>query len=64
VLVDGFVRATWRIERRRDGATLRVQALEALSRKQVADVRAEGERLLAFATEDARSHHVTFAISG
>jgi winged helix DNA-binding protein len=64
VLVEGYVRATWRIEREGDRATLPVQALETLSRKQIADVRDEAERLLAFAAEDTQSHAVIWAASG
>jgi hypothetical protein len=57
VLVDGFARATWRIERDGDAATLHVQPLEPLELGD--DVVQEGERLLAFAAPAARRRTVT-----
>jgi hypothetical protein len=47
VLVDGFARATWRIERTKEAAILHVQPLEELG--DTDEMVAEGERLLAFA---------------
>ncbi|PXY31890.1 winged helix DNA-binding domain-containing protein [Prauserella muralis] len=49
LLVNGFVRATWRIERGKESAVLDVRPLRALSKKDTAAVRAEGRRLLRFA---------------
>jgi Winged helix DNA-binding domain len=51
VLVDGFARATWRIERDGDAATLHVQPLEPLG--DTGEIVAEGERLLAFAAPES-----------
>lgn len=48
VLVDGLVRATWRIDRAGDGATLLVDHRGRLSRAEADDVEAEGRRMLAF----------------
>jgi len=61
VLVDGFVGGTWRIRREGENAILAVGTLGQLSRKDAAAVTAEGTRLLAFATTDARTHEVVFA---
>jgi ribosomal protein L12E/L44/L45/RPP1/RPP2 len=59
VLVDGFARATWRIERSPEAATLRVQPLEPLG--DVDEIVAEGERLLAFAAPAAERRDVAVA---
>ena len=57
MLVDGFARATWRIERAGDAASLHVQPLEPL--ESVDEIVAEGERLLAFAAPAAERRAVT-----
>ena len=56
VLVDGFARATWRIERDGDAATLRIQPLEELDIGD--DLIQEGERLLAFGAPAASRRSV------
>jgi hypothetical protein len=48
VLVDGFVRATWRLERSGARATVAVEPLEGLSSLEVAEVKDEGLRLCGF----------------
>ncbi|MEU5537383.1 winged helix DNA-binding domain-containing protein [Streptomyces sp. NPDC020362] len=61
-LVDGFVRGLWRIERRRDTATLVVEAFgRPLAKKDRTALAQEGTRLLAFAAADAAAHDVLFA---
>ena len=59
VLIDGFARATWRIERTAEAATLHVQPLEDLGDTDA--VVAEGERLLAFAAPAASRRRVVVA---
>jgi hypothetical protein len=61
VLVDGFVRATWRIKRENDTATLLVTSVERLSRNDAASLRTEGARLLGFVAPDARDQRVQWA---
>lgn len=56
VLVDGFARATWRIQRSPQLATLHIQPLEPLSLGD--DVLEEGERLLEFGAPAASERRV------
>jgi hypothetical protein len=59
VLVDGFARATWRIERVRDVATLHITPLEPL---EIGDALIEeGERLLEFGAPGAVRRRVVVA---
>lgn len=53
VLVDGIVGARWKIERTREGATLRIEPFTPLRPAERDDVAAEGARLVAFAAADA-----------
>jgi hypothetical protein len=63
VLIDGFFRATWRIERRRDAASLHVEPLTRTTRAQRTAVGAEARRLLAFVAPEAASHSVSVAVA-
>jgi hypothetical protein len=49
VLVDGFVQATWRIEKRSGAAHVHVRPLEPIPASERDEVLAEGHRVLAFA---------------
>ena len=60
VLVDGFVRGTWKTERTREKATLRIAPFERLSRQNRYSLTEEGERLVRFIEEDAKHHEVRF----
>ena len=53
VLVDGLVRATWRIERADDATTLLVDHAGALATDDARAVEAEGERMLRFLEDGA-----------
>ena len=57
VLVDGFVRGTWRIERQPGAATLHVELFEAVAERDRSALAEEGARLLAFAAGGA-SHDI------
>ena len=59
VLVDGFARATWRIERTPESATLWIQPLEPLA--DVEEIEAEGSRLLEFGAPGAVRRRVVVA---
>lgn len=52
LLVDGFVRAAWRIVRSARSATLFIEPLETLSLKSVREIEEEGAKLLALAAAD------------
>src|SRR5207302_3334668 len=56
VLIDGFVRATWKIARKGDGATLTITPIERL--RKVDDALEEGARLLEFREPDADAYDV------
>jgi hypothetical protein len=58
VLIDGFVRGTWRIKRDGGGATLSIHPFDRLSKKDTAALISEGARLLAFAADDAEVRDV------
>jgi hypothetical protein len=53
VLVDGSIGATWKIIRDRGRATLQVEPVLPLGRRDMNAVAAEGERLIAFTDPDA-----------
>jgi hypothetical protein len=55
LLVDGFVRGVWKIERTPTGAKLLIQPFEPLTRKVQEEVQEEGERLLSWVVEKATS---------
>jgi hypothetical protein len=59
VLVDDFVRGTWRIERQPGAATLHVELFEAVTERDRSALAEEGARLLAFAADGA-SHDIQF----
>ena len=61
VLVDGFVRATWKIGRERGRALLMIAPLERLTKQDVSAVSQEGARLLEFAAGDGATHDVRVA---
>ncbi len=60
VLVDGFVRGTWKIERERGAATLQVTPFAPMPASDRDVLAEEGGRLLAFAAAEARTHDVRF----
>ncbi|NTX53402.1 winged helix DNA-binding domain-containing protein [Myxococcus sp. CA039A] len=61
VLVDGFVRGMWKLEREKERVTLRIEPFERIAREDRAALTEEGARLLAFAAPDSPSHDVHFA---
>jgi hypothetical protein len=61
VLVDGFVRGTWKITRQRDTATLRIEPFGPLSKEDRDAVTEEGEQLARFVGEGAETFEVRYA---
>jgi hypothetical protein len=64
VLIDGFAVGSWKITREGGRATLSVEALTPVSKRDIAAVTDEGARLLDFVAADAQSKEVRFAKSG
>ena len=60
VLVDGFVRGTWKTERTRGKATLAIDQFEPLAKKDRDALVEEGERLIRFTGNDAEAFEVRF----
>ena len=60
VLVDGFVRGTWKTERTRGKATLVIEPFEPLAKKDRDALSEEGARLICFKGEDAEAFEVRF----
>ena len=60
VLVDGFVRAVWKLTTRRKTAALAIEPFAPLSRADRAAVSDEGDRLLRFLAPRATSHETRF----
>ena len=61
VLVDGFVRGTWKIEKTRRAATLVIEPFESLPKKERDDLVEEGERLVNLLGRGAETFEVRFA---
>lgn len=61
ILVDGFVRGMWAIEKKRDTAALVINPFVALDPADRRALEEEGERLVRFAAADAARHEVRFA---
>jgi hypothetical protein len=57
-LVDGFVAGTWRVERKRQAATLRLSPFAPLPKTITRQLTAEGETLLRFMEDDAGTYVV------
>jgi hypothetical protein len=64
VLVDGFLRGTWRITRHQATATLRIKPFEPLPTPDRTTLAEEGARLLSFAATDADTHDIQLVSSG
>jgi len=61
VLVDGFVRGAWKIEKKKDTATLVIEPFEKLTKRDRTALTDEGQQLLRFVEENAKSFEIRFA---
>ncbi|HYC06291.1 MAG TPA: winged helix DNA-binding domain-containing protein [Candidatus Binatia bacterium] len=64
ILIDGMVRATWRVSLSRDRATLEIAPYDPLRPADRRAVEEEGHRLLAFVAPDTTGREVRFADPG
>ncbi|QMV42507.1 winged helix DNA-binding domain-containing protein [Cohnella cholangitidis] len=60
-LIDGFVAGTWKIARERKSATLVIEPFRTISKKDMAELTEEGDRLLRFAAGDCTDSDIRFA---
>ena len=60
ILVDGFVRGAWKIEKAKTAATLVIEPFDKLTKKDRAALTEEGERLVRFVEPKAKSFEVKF----
>jgi Winged helix DNA-binding domain len=60
ILVDGFVRGAWKIEKTKTEATLVIEPFDKLTKKDRAALTEEGERLIRFVEPKAKSFGVRF----
>jgi DNA glycosylase AlkZ-like len=63
VLIDGFVRAAWKVEKSKDAATLLIEPFARPTKLEHAALMEEGERLIRFVETNAKSHRVQIAKS-
>jgi len=61
ILVDGFVRGTWKIENTKNTATLVIELFDKPNKQDRAVLIEEGERLIRFVEAKAKSFEVRFA---
>lgn len=61
ILVDGFVRGVWKIEKSKGAAVLVIEALEPLTQPDREALADEGERLVRFVESGAKTFGVRFA---
>jgi len=64
LLVDGFARGVWRIERSGRTATLKVNLLDSITTPEKTSIAEEGHRLLEFWAADAASRELSMSDSG
>ena len=61
ILVDGFVRGAWKVEKTKTAATLVITPFESLTKQDRRALTDEGESLIRFIEPTAKSHAVSFS---
>jgi hypothetical protein len=61
ILVDGFVRGAWKVEKSKSAATLVIEPFEKLTKRDRAALSTEGEQLLRFIEPQGKTYEVRFA---
>jgi hypothetical protein len=61
ILVDGFVRGAWKVEKTKTAATLLITPFDALTKADQKALEEEGERLIRFIESSAKTYAVKFA---
>lgn len=64
LLVDGFIRGVWKLDRKRSGTTLVIGLWDSLAAAEREGVEVEAIRLLDFAAADAATRDIRFASAG
>jgi hypothetical protein len=60
ILVDGFARGIWKIDRKGSAGILQIETFPGMPEGELSSVREEGQRLLAFAAADAKTRAIEF----
>jgi hypothetical protein len=60
ILVDGFVRGAWKVEKKKGVASLMIEPFELLTKQQRQALSEEGEALVRFVEADAKGYEVHF----
>ena len=61
ILVDGFVRGAWKVEKTKSAATFLIEPFDKLTKQDRATLTEEGEKLVRFIEPDAKSFDIKFA---
>ena len=62
ILVDGFVRGAWKVEKAKGTATLVIEPFASLTKQNRAALEGEGERLARFVEAEAKAYAVRIQV--
>ena len=63
ILVDGFVRAAWKVEKAKTVATLIIEPFEKITKKDRTEIAGEAEQLVRFIVPNVKSYEIKFVES-